>query len=114
MHNASCRSRPYGSESWTDVLMRTRWSPDCGPVRAQRTAIDSGPCADGRAGSTLIDVRVTPMDTTIGDQANGARPSMLIDRAESEADVDRRSGGGTGDFHRVTQSPHQNKTAAAV
>lgn len=37
-----------------------------GPVSAQRTAVDSGPCADGRTGCVGIDVRVTPVTTRFG------------------------------------------------
>ncbi len=46
--------------------MRARWSTHGGPVSAQRTAVDSGPCADGRTGCVGIDVRVTPVTTRFG------------------------------------------------
>lgn len=39
--------------------MRVSWSPGAGSVRQRRTAVESGPCADGRRGSTVINGLVT-------------------------------------------------------
>jgi hypothetical protein len=100
--------------------MRERWSRDGGPAKAHRTAIDSGPCAAGRAGSTVSDARVTSVNTTVRVRANGASGTILertcaaglsvVDRLrgcrQPEGDVDRGSRWTAVDFHRVTDDPH--------
>lgn len=52
--------------------MRAKWSTDGVPASAQRTAVDRGPCAAGRTGSVMVDVRVTPVTTRNRGPANGA------------------------------------------
>lgn len=62
--------------------MRARWSTEGGPASAQRTAVDSGPCAAGRTGSVVVDVRVTPMSTRCAGRANGTRLRTALDAAQ--------------------------------
>src|ERR1700678_4170196 len=96
--------------------MSERWSRDDGPAKAHRAAVDSGPCAAGRAGSTVSDARVTSVNTTVWVQANGASGTILertcaaglsvADRLrgcrQPEGDVDPGSLWTALDFHSVT------------
>lgn len=58
--------------------MCARWSTDGGPARAQRTAVDSGPCAAGRTGSVMVDAWVTPMSTRFTGPANGRTAASKV------------------------------------
>src|SRR6185437_1794854 len=121
MDNASCRSRPYGSESRTEAPMRARWSTDGGPASAQRTAVDSGPCAAGRTGSIMLDAWVTPMSTRCTGRANGRAAASKVFKSASdgpcrptESDVGGGAGGGGVELHRVAEHPHQWQAASAI
>jgi hypothetical protein len=63
---------PSSPDIWKPIFwLQPSWLRDAGRVKVRWTAIDSGPCATGRAGSMVSDARVTPGAYPLRSGANG-------------------------------------------